>query len=205
MFKRTYFLLTTILFLSLTIVSCGDDNPMEENNEAELTINSPCKYSITLAGELIENQASSSFSGLSCNVISSSNSSGNAYGADLFSNNSEESLSFIRGTIPDLQWFEQPTPIQFDELFDLGLYNYSDQGENGIEVTYTSSEEEVWSTSKGSADQSGSNFELLEKVSETISEIYILNLRVKFKCNLYNSAGDVKTCEGTATFVVQAS
>lgn len=198
------FLLLAIL-MTIGFTSCGgDDEPTDEQkNEEELTILSPCKYSIDLDGTSIEKELSLDLSGISCNVTSGRQNGGNSYGASLYSNDSDEALDFFRGVVYNLQFSESPTPEQFDSLFYIGLYDYTAEGDGGIEITYRTADNEVWSTSNNLTNQSGSRFEMLEKVSETISQTYVINARVQFKCNLFNAAGDMKVCEGTATIALQ--
>jgi len=198
--------LLLLAIMTFGLASCGgEDEPNAQENEEELTILSPCKYSINLDGIEIEKELSLDLSGISCNVTFGRENEANSYGATLYSNDSEESLSFFRGVISNLQFGENPSPEQFDSLFYIGLYDFTEGGNGGIQMSYRSSDNEVWSTSKGMGNQSGSRFELLEKVSETISRTYVINARVQFKCNLFNEAGDMKVCEGTATVAVQNS
>ena len=207
LFKTFFFAILSALFLS-----CGDDAEPEEmmeeeEQQEELTIFTTCRYSMLLDGVKIENEQTFTAAGITCNVVTGGSGLGNGYGASLFSNTGEESLDFYRGTIFGLQFFDRPTPEQFDSLFFVGEYEFTNGGDSGVDVTYTTPEDEIWSSSNDNADQSASKFELLEKVDSTVvqgsSETYVLNTRVKFNCNLYNMDGAVKKCEGTATFIVQ--
>jgi len=187
--------LAFLVTLALLFQACGGDDTPEE----ELTLLSTCKYSIELDGQKLEREEIFDLTGISCNVVTSGAGTGRGYGASLRSNDSDEILSFFRGTIYNLQFGEKPTLSQFDSLFFIGNYNYTDDAADGIQISYESPNGEKWRTDLGGGDQSDSSFELLDKVSETVSETPVIIARIKFDCKLYNETGDQMTCEGTAT------
>ena len=207
--RKTRSLPLSYLFISFLFIaglsSCGSDDP-DEMEEEEFTIFTNCEYSMTLDGETIERETSFSTSGITCNVVRSGAGTGVGFGASLFSNDfsSQEELVFFRGTIYGLMNFEVPQQAQFDALFSIGQYEYTEDGDEGIQISYVSPEGQRWSTDLGSADQTGSEFELLEKVADTFQNSYVINLRVRFNCILYNGTGDSRQCVGTATFKVEA-
>ena len=189
-----------LLFVLTLGTSCGgDDDTMEE----ELTTESLCKYAMEFDEQLIEKELSNEPTGMICNVAIFNAGDGIGYGTSLFSNDSDEELRFFRGTI-NIPFNELPTTEQFDSLFHVGTYDYTLEGDMGTLIEYTSPDNEVWSTDRGTGNQAGSSFELLEKVSETLPTGYTIIARVKYNCTLYNDAGEAKDCEGTATIQVLA-
>ncbi|MEM9547060.1 MAG: hypothetical protein AAGA77_13850 [Bacteroidota bacterium] len=207
-FKTRNFHISLWFFAFLLIgslSSCGGDDDPDEMEE-EFTIFTNCQYSLDLNGETINREVSFSSSGITCNVLRGDAGSGTGFGATLFSNSfdSEEELVFFRGTINGLTNFEIPTQAQFDALFLIGNIEYTEDGDAGIQISYVGPEGRRWSTDLGAADQTGSEFEILERVADTFQNAYVINLRVRFKCMLYNGTGDSLPCEGTATFKVEA-
>ena len=200
--KYIYLSLFCLLSASLIMTSCGDDEIPEE----ELTLFSTCKYSVVLDGVTIKREQGSIENGLTCNVVSGGSGAGRGFGSSLISNDTDERLGIFRGTINGLDFLEAPSGTQFDSLFSIGKYDFSYNGDQGVSMTYESSSKELWTSYSGIGDQSGSEFELLDKVSGTLLNTFVIKARIKFKCNLYrfDETGSPMTCEGTATISLEA-
>ena len=98
-----------------------------------------------------------------------------------------------------------PTDSAFNNFFALGTYPYTypyySSGTNGIHLYWTDQTGTQWSTSNGTADQTGSAFAIT--VSEPKLVTYIsggittvkdfVNIKTSFNCKLYNSSGQSKT------------
>lgn len=193
--------LLLLLSLAMMYLSCSDS---EEDQQPEpFTILTPCQYSFDFDGQNrsyvsdLNNQESD------CSLTSSGDFE-RTFGTKITSISTPEIFEMEKGYIEFTTFPAIPTPAQLDSFFFIGMHDYAQFADNGVQITYTSIDGENWSTSFGSSEQNGSTFEIVEVVSDTIFNVYVMNLRVKFNCNLYNENGEVKTCEGTAILGMEA-
>lgn len=83
-------------------------------------------------------------------------------------------------------------------MFSVKSYPYGDSGDNakdGAIIYYVDDDEEYWQSDFGTADQTGSNFEITEHIDDPASMGISLKITTaKFNCTLYNySTGETKT------------
>lgn len=102
-----------------------------------------------------------------------------------------QSFEFKKGTIfyPNGGQCED---TDFANFFSPGSSPYSVDAQSGVVFEFNDGVE-LWSTDLGTADQSGSAFEILSSQHLTIYDDYTLKLELKFNCKLYNNSGAVKT------------
>lgn len=85
-----------------------------------------------------------------------------------------------------------PSDATFLSFFTTGTYTFSKNAENGFELGWNDGTQ-LWSTSKGSADQTGSSIKITQTGSEEIWGEFYVNVNGTFNCKLYNDAGASKT------------
>jgi hypothetical protein len=84
------------------------------------------------------------------------------------------------------------TDENFKAFFALGTYPYSKDAKSGVEIGIPINGVK-WSTSLGTADQTGSTFSITGvKDAESINGYYI-DVKISFSCKLYDGNGGVKT------------
>lgn len=82
----------------------------------------------------------------------------------------------------------------FYDDFPLGNYNFGVTSLDGVSISFFFNGEE-WSTRFGSADQTGSTFEVYETITGTYHFRKGILVKANLNCNLYNSAGQMKVME----------
>ncbi|HEX2533047.1 MAG TPA: hypothetical protein VHK69_04895 [Chitinophagaceae bacterium] len=97
-------------------------------------------------------------------------------------------LYITKGLLPD---YLNVTPARVHAFFAPGTYAYVPQSgfqdHNGVEVEWVDGEGKLWSTKAGSADQTGSHFEILSVVDapDAVGQYYV-TVKMRFTCKLYN-------------------
>jgi hypothetical protein len=163
----------------------GNNN---NNNSNTITINSTPQFSGTINGTnySLVNGATYS-SGVSSNKLIGSPS--NASYASMIGNvnTNQPYFTIYKGTIV----FTGSTPdtSAFDAFFPVSAISFSQNNVNGIDIDWIDPSGNLYSTSFGSASQSGSAFTILAKQVSTIAGYQNVKVFAKFNCTLYNSAG----------------
>lgn len=82
--------------------------------------------------------------------------------------------------------------VTFKTFFSVAAYNYDADPSDGIEILWTDEAGNDWSTSYGSADQTGSNFNITSVEDEPGQTHYSVRVKATFNCKLYDGAGNEK-------------
>lgn len=106
----------------------------------------------------------------------------------------EAGIGIIRNTTTDITELND-----YINLISVKSYGYGKMAkstsENGIEgayVYYVDNNGKLWTSDKGTANQTGSAFSLTEYTNST-STMYKKECKATFSCKLYDGAGNVKT------------
>jgi len=81
----------------------------------------------------------------------------------------------------------------FLAYFQPGIYPFTSEDINGVAIHYTDASGEMWGTDMGSADQTGSEFKIIQVREETVVPDYDIKVLSHFHCKLYNANGQSKT------------
>jgi len=131
--------------------------------------------------------------GMSTSASYASSMSGTStasYSSD-FSGSSATYFSIEKGTIRT-PGIGKPGEEAFRSFFVIGNVNYSPNHLNGVVIEHRDPSGTIWSTEKGSADQTGSLFKI-EAIKETIANYQDIKVYATFNCKLYDNNGNSKT------------
>ncbi len=81
----------------------------------------------------------------------------------------------------------------FLAYFHAGNYSYTTENINGVAIHYRDSMGVLWGTDMGTANQTGSEFTIVQVREETVVPNYDLKVLSRFHCKLYNGSGQSKT------------
>jgi hypothetical protein len=97
-------------------------------------------------------------------------------------------LSIAKGT---LHGYLTATQANFKSFFAPGTYSYSQDASNGIEVSWVDADNNEWSTSLGTADQTGSKFSIVsaDDDADALNKYYV-KVKATFNCILYDGNGN---------------
>ena len=88
----------------------------------------------------------------------------------------------------------------FNAFFPVSAYSYSPNAANGVEFQYWIGGT-MWSTSLGTADQTGSAFTVTERVTGTVLGYSQVKIKTTFNCKIYDGSGNSKTVTGGTMIV----
>lgn len=108
-----------------------------------------------------------------------------------FSGGTATYFSVAKGTI-HTPGIGRPDENAFRAFFVVGNVNYSPDNLNGIKIKHRDSDGIMWTTDKGSGNQTGSVFKI-EAVKETNNGYQNVKVYATFNCKLYNDNGNSKT------------
>ncbi|MEO8086636.1 MAG: hypothetical protein ABI763_07450 [Bacteroidota bacterium] len=83
--------------------------------------------------------------------------------------------------------------VDFLAFFQPGTYPFTPELVSGVAIHYTDASGEMWGTDMGSANQTGSEFKIIQVREETVFPDYDLKVLSHFHCKLYNVNGQSKT------------
>lgn len=195
--KKTKILILSLLCLTL-VIGCKkkDTSDLEPTSfyTTGLDVNS---FYGTIDGidyEYIEQQDDVS-GGVGTNKVLNVGSYSTAkYSTNLYYYDNDEDIAGVDiGTLGFIASDDTPTNSEFEDFVKKGVYNYSIDAEDGIEFFWMDDNGTEWSTSLGTANQTGSSFEIVE-VKETTSFFgdYTITFRATFNCTLYDGTGQKK-------------
>ncbi len=97
-----------------------------------------------------------------------------------------------KGTIV-FQGFE-PSSAVFKSFFTPHTYPYDFDATHGISIEWNDGTGMIWSTDKGTGDQTGSNFEITDRKDflDLTGEYYV-KIKAQFNCIVYDDFGQSKT------------
>jgi len=82
--------------------------------------------------------------------------------------------------------------VSFKNFFEIKPWSYGVTPMNGMEIVYYDASGDMWSTSYGSANQTGSTFQLQAKKFIPFQGEKYERIKATFNCKLYNASGAVK-------------
>lgn len=104
--------------------------------------------------------------------------------------NSADGSEFVitKGLMPN---FISAMQTDLKNFFKTGAYNYSPGAQNGIDISWDDADGKSWSTSFGSADQTGSNFKIVSVADDPdVLGKYYVKVKSQFNCILYDGNGN---------------
>ncbi|HVZ96563.1 MAG TPA: hypothetical protein VG847_06795 [Chitinophagaceae bacterium] len=97
------------------------------------------------------------------------------------------SLSISKGLMHN---FTTATQTDLKNFFATGSYPYSIDAQSGIQIEWQDSTSKVWSTSFGTGDQTGSNFQIVSVTDNPDSSgKYYVKVKATFNCIFYDDLG----------------
>jgi hypothetical protein len=205
--KQFNYLSLVLIAAILSLTACGGDDPMmnpDDPMEEEFSVLTPCIFSIDVGGDEF-NEEETLTGNLVCNVSSfvSGNSNGTSdfvAGGHLSDFDTDYGLLVSRGTLERANGQVPGPDAEFLALFQVGKYPITQEANAGFEVFFEDRNGGKWSSTNDNADQSNSEFEILEVVNEVIFDELNVKIKAKYNCNLYNTiTGEVKASSGTLT------
>lgn len=203
---------TVALFLSIfCLMACSkEEGPTGEDPLAvQMNLDSPCRFSLTLGNEQLKEEETkvnefvcggySSLSGFGSGLWDFTTSGSLLAYPSLFG------LTVTRGTLRAREG--DPIPEDdFAQLFAVGQYPITSNAENGFEIRFVDKNGTEWSSSYIGADQSNSQFEILEVVTglvEIVEEEFTVKIKARYNCTLFDQAGESKESSGTMILAFQ--
>jgi len=96
------------------------------------------------------------------------------------------SFDEVIGNIPGGQTLQS----FYDSLRPQAL-SYTKTDSNGVIIAWVDSQNVLWKSNQGTADQTGSNF-VITSTSYSNFDSVLINVSASFNCKLYDNAGDMK-------------
>ena len=208
--KTKHYLLATILFVIVAFAGCskGDDDDDDQTptpTPTPVTVNSAPQVTGLMDGAAfswVTGGVSAYQSTLSSDgsIAIPPDESDFILGAGIENALNGKYMDFNMGT------FSFVTPSDTSDLktfFHIGVWPYSDQAVNGVQIRYVDGNGDFWSTDEFPADQTGSTFTITERKALVNGGDNYMKIKASFKCKLYNGFGDVKNITGgtvVATF-----
>lgn len=204
--KFTLKLVSFLSILSLLIISCEDDTSDYTPNNGSNSLNLPNNPVDTTGNQgggqapLTSKGFVGDFDGARITFIASSSnfqpgvgSSGSSgatstksYQSSIFNLSTGDGATLSIGEI-QYSGTSFPSNAMFQSLFTQGDQNYSVDSKNGVEVSIVLNNE-IWSSSEGTADQTGSNFKFTQ-ISDKGNSVEV---KATFSCTLYDDSGNSK-------------
>ena len=188
----------TFLFTAIVVtlaVSCKKDKTATPSSStpssppvATVTINSTPQFSGTINGTNY-----SLVNGVTYSSGVASNKQGGAPSTASYAslignyNTNQPYLTINKGTMTFN--FSMPDTASFDAFFPVSSIPFSKNNANGIDIDWIDPNGNQYSTSLGSANQSGSAFAITAKQVTNISGYQNVKVMATFNCTLYNSTG----------------
>lgn len=202
--------LLPILLAGVTLISaCKKDDDDDDNNndgKKEITINSYPQFSGSIDGSEVTYLSTDGYGlgfGVDQAIDTVNNQTAAIYYSALTTLGSDTAQLFtVRiGTLHFPNGSLQEN--QFVNFFATGSYPYTLDGDEGIEINWRDNDGTIWSTSNGTANQSGSVFVIAEKAVDEDLEgqgFYAVKIRAGLNCKLYDDNGNSKEISD-ATYV----
>lgn len=196
MVKSTYFRIGLHLLLVAALVTLSYSCKKEEPEPLPILTDNPStgiasieyKFSGQIDGaDVLFSNASIGYNNTNG---SSPGSYWHKYAVSLFDDGFTELVRFEKGTLTHAEPY--PSNELFDDYFGIGGQILDPTLVNGCQFSVFIGGEE-WSTGMGSADQTGSYFEILTSGNGTEGTAHIRELKLGINCKVYNSIGEMKT------------
>lgn len=194
--------ISLIFILGMTAFSCKDDDDSSSNPKATPINEQRTEFFLgSFSADLDETNfkmvaTSTNNVGIGIGAIGETNTSVSpfvtkiTYNSSLSSSLSGERAGILVGSIT-YSGSNLPSKSEFLALFSTGSKNYDQNLNDGVEV-YVVIDQVTWSSSYGTADQSGSTFNIISaKESEDFMNYYF-EIEASFSCTLYDDSGNSK-------------
>ena len=186
----------SLCFALMTLVvvsSCKkDDSANDENNPINPNRGVTIDSDVQFTGVINESNVSITLSNIGDLVNGadnqiSPNPDTSYYKYDIYMCNNENTVAIQikKGTLKSITGY--PDNNMFQAFFPSGNYAYSVEAVKGIEIIYWDANQKEWSTSMGSANQSGKTFTI--DASRDEGNDYV-KIKALFSCNLYDASGN---------------
>ncbi|MEZ4937012.1 MAG: hypothetical protein R2799_05410 [Crocinitomicaceae bacterium] len=187
------FVLSAAAAVALIFSSCQPEDPTPSNNNSNAT----AMFTATIDGasyEMIVTTTSLVQQGYSDYTSIDSQTSPvtftGSWGSSMYNYSTNESAEVAIG---QLTWTGATLPAYNDwkALFNTGSKNYIFGGD-GVRIAIDEANV-YWTTSSGTADQTGSTFTITSMTEKTISGIPHIEIEASFSCKLYDGNGGSRT------------
>ena len=199
-------ILLTSLVLFVFVIGCKKKDSNNTPEETQPTTTGSTTGGTTGGSSITATtapQATFALDGVSTSYISNgttiyggSGTSGGGSGATVYSSDIDDgnSVTYININKGTLTYTTSiPTDNQFKAFYPISSIPYSVNAVNGVEVSIFIGGTE-WSTSKGTANQTGSTFNIVQTVDNPdLSGTFYLKVKATFSCKVYDGAGNSKT------------
>lgn len=191
------------MFAGLTVISaCKKDDNDDNNNNSnsnEININSYPLFSGMIDGVKIEYLSTDGHSigfGVDQSIDTVNNQTAAIYHSSLntLADDTVKLFTVRIGTLNFPNGSLQEN--QFANFFFTGSYPFTLDADEGIEINWRDDDGNIWSTSNGTANQSGSSFTIANKAVDEDLEgqgFYAVKIKADFNCKLYDESGNSKT------------
>ena len=188
-----------LLGASLMLASCAkkDNTPSSSStntNNSGININSTPQFTATINGSNVSLVSGSTYSsGVSSSKQMGGTGATNNYEEPSTSignpNTNQPYLTINKGTITFPLLSSMPDTVTYYAFFAPKSYPYSINYTNGIEVDWIDANGNIYNTSMGTGDQTGSTFAITAEKAVDLLGNYYVKVVINFSCTLYNSSG----------------
>jgi len=196
-----------ILSAAMLLPSCEEDdgqfdNGGNPNDQEEITIDTPCRYSITLIDSEFTHDASTGNRQCMLSSTGSNDPNTGIYtripGAGLIDMDMGYGLTLSRGTVSfDVTQTSAPANEDFKALFAEGDYSFSMDAANGFQVTFMDDNGVEWTSSDPDQINNSNWLKIHESVSGERLGDYYTTIRGEFSCGVVAANGDIAGCSGS--------
>lgn len=179
-----------VLIALLTISSCKKDDSSDDTNNPnnDITIDSEIQFAANINGSnvsILLSNIGDAVCGTDNKISVDPDTSYFKY--DSYMSNSDNTLAIQikKGTLKSITGY--PDNTTFQAFFPTGNYSYAVNAVKGLEIRYWDANQKEWSTSMGSANQSGKTFTI--DASRDDGNDYV-KIKASFSCNLYDASGN---------------
>jgi hypothetical protein len=173
-----------------TTTTTNNTNNTNNNNNNTVTANSTPQVTVTINDTNYSMVTGTVYSGGS----SSSGGHGGptSYGSDIANTSlNQPNIGISKGSLVFSSLYADTGT--FDAFFNTGTYTYSSNFNttNGIQIEWCNSKGDIYTTSQGSGNQTGSTFTITAKhaLGYSINGSYYVRVMAKFNCTLYSTSG----------------
>ncbi|HNW99458.1 MAG TPA: hypothetical protein PKK00_13715 [Bacteroidales bacterium] len=180
------------LIIAVLLSSCKKDDSSDDDNNNNtnnaVTIDSDVQFTGTINGtnvSILLSNIGDAVTGADNHIAAIPDTSYFKYDTYLSKNDNSLAIQIKKGTLKSITGY--PDNTTFQAFFTAGNYSYSVDAFNGIEISYWDANQKEWSTSMGSANQSGKTFTI--DAARDDGNGYV-KIKASFSCNLYDASGN---------------
>lgn len=201
--KKLIKVLPLILVLFILFSGCDKDDTNPEETNDDITNdnnddNTTATSSPQFTGDI--NETAVNYSNLHVGYTSSGEASTDSgtpskfqLGFILLDSDLKHIIHVEKGTLTIPSGY--PSNEEFNAFFPLGTSEYDASLEDGVVIEYTDNSGQKWSTAFGSAEQTGSTFEIIDREITEHNGDHVVKVKINANCKLYNQSGESKSLE----------